>query len=99
MNTMEIFAYVCRGIAGAPLPYFGMHITSDPNDQPKRLDTWADQSYWALSADAANGYPPVLMHVFFEGPPPDEQTRDWINRHVLRFTVEFLNKGHRDGNR
>ncbi len=90
METIEVYAYVCKGIAGAPGGEYGMHVTGDQGDQPRPLDTWADQSYWALSADESNGYPPVLMHIHYEGPLLDERVRDEINYHVKRLTGKLL---------
>ena len=89
-NTIEVYAYICFGIAGAPMDKLGMHVTDDPNDQPRPRSVWAGESYWALSADGSGKYPPVLMHIYYEGELPAESVRDEINHHVKRLTGQLL---------
>lgn len=84
MGTYEVWAYVGKGIAGAPGDKYGIHVTGVPD---RETPSWA---YWALSAAPYDKFPGVLMHVYFEGELPNEATRDAINRTVKGLTGKLL---------
>lgn len=82
-KTIELYFYIARGLSGAPDDEYGMYMAAERDELPSRpVDTWSASSYWALGTDEQNGYPPVLMHIHYEGPLPDERIRDGINRQV-----------------
>src|SRR5260221_7262648 len=90
MMTIEVYAYIARGIAGAPPDQFGLHVTQTRGDVQRPPSAWSQQVYWALSMSAP-GYPSVLVHVHFEGGhlPPDQQ-RDEISRATQALVGELL---------
>jgi hypothetical protein len=90
MDTIEVYAYIAKGLSGAPADQFGMYVTGEETDQPRPVATWAKQSYWALSGDGSGGYSPVLIHIYYEGDLPDDHQRDYINGHVKRLTGQLL---------
>ena len=96
-DTIYLYSFWCKGIAGAPPDEYGMHLTGEEDDAPKPLpdrtqgglDT-AGYSYWALSYSPTDELPPLLIHIYFEGPlPPDEQ-RDVLNRLTYNTAMQFL---------
>lgn len=96
-ETIEVYAFVCKGIAGAPADQQYGHLTGDPEDSPKPLpDQIVDSlqkagfSYWALSAEAYGEFPSVLIHIYFEGDWPGDPERDWINKAIQRLAGQAL---------
>lgn len=96
-ETVEVYAFVCKGIAGAPADQYGVHLTGDPEDSPKPLPAHTAAglpktgfSYWALSAEAYGEFPSVLIHIYFEGDLPGVPERDWINKAIQRLTGQAL---------
>lgn len=75
-DTVQLYAYIQKGIAGAPAGEYGLHLTGDPADAPPPPPEYA---YWALSIDE----PPALIHVHFEGALPADEERDVVNSAVM----------------
>ncbi len=88
-ENVELYAFIQKGIAGAPPDRHGLHLTGDPADAPRSLQQ-AGYAYWALSIAGGDDYPAVLIHVYYEGPMPGDHERDGLNRQVQRITGEAL---------
>lgn len=94
-EIVEIYAFVCKGIAGAPVDVYGCHLTTDPDDKPKPIPNrsaggQAGYSYWALLFLTTKFPPPVIIHIYFEGPLPTDRQRHQINYSVTQFIRQFL---------
>lgn len=92
-ETVQLFAIIQKGIAGAPPDDYGLHLTSDLTDAPKPLpdQPWqAGYSFWALSFAAYANYPAVLIHVYYEGPMPPDRERDGINQQIQNVAGQAL---------
>lgn len=96
-EKIELYAFLQKGIAGAPPDVHGLHLTGDPTDAPKPVPIrnagnlqQAGYSFWALSFAAYNDYPAVLILVYYEGPMPSDQERDVINRSIQEIAGQAL---------
>ena len=89
MDTTHIFAYVCKGIEGKPADQYGIHVTKDEADQPRPLATWDGHSYWVVDLINIHALQ-VVMHIYYEGQRPPDDTRDGINNQVKGLTNRIL---------
>lgn len=97
LENVEVYAFIQKGINGVPPDRHGLHLTGDPADAPRPIPArqarslqQAGYSYWALSALAYDDFPAVLIHIYYEGPMPDDRERDAINKVVQNLTGQWL---------
>src|SRR5512141_194292 len=90
MDTLQVWAYICRGIAGAAETNYGIHLTTDPADPPKPLANWAQRTAWGICVDATNDHPLIIISVSFEGAWLSEQQRGPLNQVVLNLARHLL---------
>lgn len=96
-KNIELYAFVCLGINGAPPRMHGLHLTGDHTDSPKPLPDKtagglkkARYVYWALSIMPSADLPAVLIHVYYEGSMPDDPERDVINNAIQQVAGQAL---------
>lgn len=91
-KTVELFVYICKGIAGAPANEYGISINFEKSDcKEKPIKTWSGVAYWALSMQDSPGYPDVFINIWYEGKMPSDHVRDTIHEglHSMIGTVLF----------
>lgn len=93
MDRLQLYAYVQKGIAGAPEDVHGVHITGEVDDAPRPIAdrtagglAAAGYAYWAVSG------PECLLHVYYEGLLPDEERRDAINQQLYGLALVTLQR-------
>jgi hypothetical protein len=89
MKSIHTFAYVCKGIEGAPADQYGIHVTRDETDQPRPLATWSAEPYWALDLLNTQGVT-VTIHVHFEGRQPTAIDKERVDNEVKGLTSRML---------
>ncbi len=78
-ETNVVYAYICKGIAGAPAHVHGIHVTGVEDDQPRPVATWPEHTYWMIVIPAFDDFPEVEINVHYEGPLPSDEQRDQMN--------------------
>jgi hypothetical protein len=86
MTTRKTRVFYIRVEDGVPI-ILHQHDESPTAEQIRRLGL----SYWALSADAYDNFPPVLMHIYYHGELPSGEARDGINAAVVDYVGKLLN--------
>ena len=90
MDTLQVWAYICKGIAGAAETDYGIHLTTDPAGSPKPLSNWAQRTAWGVCVNATNDHPLIIVSVSLEGAWLSEQQRSPLNQVVLHLVDQIL---------
>jgi len=78
-NTLTLYVYICKGIAGAPSTDYGISIDmKETGCQEKNIDTWQQHSYWMLVFSEHPTWPDIICNIWYEGNEPSDRTRDNI---------------------
>jgi hypothetical protein len=92
-DPLQLYAYVQKGIAGAPEDVHGVHVTGEIDDTPKPIAgrtegglASAGYSYWAVFG------PECLLHIYYEGPLPNEARRDAMNQQLYGLALVTLQR-------
>ncbi len=83
MEILQVWAYICKGIAGAAETDYGIQVTKEPSEPPKPLIDWVQRTAWGLCIDPTNGYPLMIISVSFEGAWLSEEQRGPLNQVVI----------------
>ncbi len=90
METLQVWAYICKGIAGAAETDYGIQVIQEPSDPPKPLIDWAQRTAWGLCIDPTNGHPLIIVSVSFEGAWLSEEQRGQLNQVATDLAYHLL---------
>ncbi len=90
MEILQVWAYICKGIAGAAETDYGIQVTGEPSDPAKPLIEWGQRTSWGISIDAADDHPLIIISVSFEGAWLSEAQRGPLNQVVVDLANHLL---------